>query len=95
MPFANYMRNQEVSYMKQEQFFTAVKLKEGLFTDSGYRFRYNIFNKTSSKNILFGSTEKIEFYDLQVYNHDEFEMGQYDDPEFYYFAELWFRLQVQ
>lgn len=46
-PFANYMRNQD-SYMKQEEFFTTIKMKDGLFTDSGYRFRYNVYNKTSN-----------------------------------------------
>lgn len=39
--------------------------------------------------------EKLEFYDIETFNHDEFDLvkkGYGDD--FYFFSELWFRLQV-
>ena len=60
----------------------------GKFTDSGYRFRENIFK--NGYNIFPGPVERDTFYDVTIYSSDTVSVGlEYDKV-----AEMYFRLSV-
>lgn len=66
-----------------------IPMNSGKFTDSGYRYRRNTFDKNDNWFPLFGPT-KIEFYDYISYNSDTFDVGAGSNR----IAEIYFRLAV-
>ena len=53
----------------------AVSLRPGLFSDTGYRFRKNIFERID--NWVPGFSEiKNKFYDIRLYNSDQIVVGK-------------------
>lgn len=73
---------------------TSIKLKENEFTDSGYRFRYETYEKSDADYFdPWTPNKKTNFYSLQVYNHDTFDFDE-SNAKHDYFAELYYRLDA-
>ena len=62
----------------------------GYFTDAGYRFKRHLFSKNDE--IMFGSEHEIEFYSLDTYNEDIFEMPPGVAETGLRLAEIFFRI---
>ena len=68
-------------------------MREGEFTDTGYRFRYESYNRTDADYFdPWKETLTESFYSLQLYNHDTFSINE-SKSEKYFFAELFYRLE--
>jgi len=64
-------------------------MKKGKFSDTGYRFRKNDFNRID-KWYPFGLQVIDTFFDLTFYNSDTFDVGK--DSKV--IAEMYFRLEI-
>ena len=67
----------------------SIPLATGKFSDTGYRFRKNIFNR-NDEWAPFSNESEEEFYDILQYNSDTFDVG----PEYPKIAEMYFRLNA-
>ena len=77
----------EFPIRESEIWLPSIPLRSGLYTDTGYRFVKNIFEKQDQWIPFFPNT-KIEFYDLNLFNHDTFEVKE----EINEIAKLYFRI---
>jgi len=66
-----------------------IPMKSGLFSDTGYRFRQNYFNRYDDWYPL-GSYNSTIFYDLHFYNSDTVTVGD----DYTKIAEMFYRLEV-
>ena len=64
-------------------------MTDGLFTDAGYRFRRNTFDRLDYWYPFIESTEQT-FWDVKVFNSDTFLTGDETQP----IAEIYFRLDI-
>lgn len=71
---------------KTELYMPMFPLKEGVYTDGGFRLRKNIFSHIS--HWLYQNEKLRTFYDIQLFNHDTFEVHK----DFNYSAQIYFRL---
>ena len=72
----NFVKQEDKYIENSEKWFTSIKLKKGEFTDTGYRFTFN--NYTRLDNDSFNPFNKYTFktfYQLNLFNHDTFDMG--------------------
>ena len=60
----------------------------GKFTDTGYRLRKNVVN--TSDSWLTNAGTNLEYYNLQLYNHDTFNVGD----DFQTIGTMFFRLDI-
>ena len=67
----------------------SIPLKAGTFSDSGYRFRENVFEKQDSYIPFWGRNEE-SFYDMIFYNSDQVSVGK----DFMSIAEMYFRIDT-
>ena len=66
-----------------------VPLKPGFFSDTGYRFRENVFEMTDSW--IPGVPGKVKkFYDVTLFNSDTVSV----DSDYMGVAELYFRIDI-
>jgi len=72
-----------------EKWLTAIPLKEGVFTDAGYRFRKNEFTKSDYYWPFWGKNV-VEFFDVVFYNNDPMKAL----PEHNYMANIYFRFDI-
>lgn len=90
------MINQKIDFTDRDEFAVrmneiyvpAIPIKSGLFSDTGYRWRYNKFeryDKWWSQNM----TTNL-FYDFMFYNSDTFTVSEEETR----LAEMYFRLEV-
>ena len=63
------------------------------FTDAGYRFRKNVFEKLDYW-IPFIEPQEITFWDTTIYNQDTFNSDVKHVGPLGAIAELWFRIAV-
>ena len=63
-------------------------LKQGVFTDTGYRMRKNVVE--IDDNWFWSDPQQNLFYDFRPYNYDVFEV----DHDFKFLATLYFRLDT-
>lgn len=78
----------EFAVRLNEVFIPSVHLASGLFSDTGYRFRYNIFERYDN---WWSSTVIVNiFYDYMFYNSDTFVVPESKTE----IAEMYFRLEV-
>ena len=67
----------------------SIPLKAGKYSDTGYRFRKNVFQRNRSwYSVIDDQDLETVFYDLQHYNTDTFDV----DPDFQFIARMYFRL---
>jgi len=64
-------------------------MKSSKFSDTGYRFRKNEFNR-HDKWYPFGEKVLETFFDITFYNSDTFDVG----TEAKTIAEMYFRLEI-
>ena len=64
-------------------------MKLGSFSDTGYRFRKNEFNRAENW-YPFGGLVKERFFDITIYNSDTFNVGSHNNIV----AEMYFRLEI-
>ena len=50
-----------------------IPIKSGVFTDVGYRYQRNFFDRLDSI-WPFGEYKRISFYNLIEYNHDQYDV---------------------
>ena len=67
-----------------------IPIDSGKFTDAGYRFRRNTFDKNDNFYPMSESTQ-VQFYDIIFYNSDTFAVDETTDDKI---AEIYFRLGV-
>ena len=67
----------------------ALKLKPGVFTDAGYRYRKNTLDKVDLW-VPGWYKEKEHFYDVTFFSSDEIEVG----IDYLPIAEIYFRIKV-
>ena len=74
---------------KNEIWMPVLKFKPGLYSDAGYRYRENTFDK---KDHWFpGIGKSLEkFYDMTFFSSDEIEVGQYYNT----IAEMYIRIKT-
>lgn len=77
------------SVRENEIFLSQAPMHRGAYTDGGYRFKFNKFNK---KDNFFtgGKTDTDVFYDMYFFNSDTFIHDDLTKP----IAEIYFRLAV-
>ena len=64
-------------------------MKLGFFSDTGYRFRKNAFNRKEDW-YPFGSSVMERFFDIPYFNSDTFDVGEDNNV----IAEMYFRLEI-
>jgi hypothetical protein len=67
-------------------------LREGFYTDAGYRFRHNVFNSSDSWFPVgfFNKGHHINFFNIIHYNTDTVEVS----PDHENLAKIFFRIDV-
>lgn len=78
----------EYAVRLNEVWFPSIPLKSGLYTDSGYRYRYNKFERYDH----WWSKQKITdlFYDMKFFSSDTFTVPKTQKV----LAEMYFRMEV-
>lgn len=81
--------NFAVSVRNKEKFLPSIPLSKGSYSDTGYRFRKNIFNRND--DWVHGYNEiQDTFYDFNVFNSDTLNIG----PKSNILAEMYFRIET-
>ena len=70
-----------------------IPLHKGIFSDTGYRFRRNTFERYDDW-VPWSKTVENEFYDLKFFNSDTMQLGPGLADAKKEIAEMYFRLEV-
>ena len=82
--------NKDLRYA--EKWLPSIPLKKGKYSDTGYRFRRNVFDHIDEWYP--GSQSNThEFFDVTNYNSDTIEIDEFNE-DFYGIAEMYFRLET-
>ena len=77
------------SLRENEVWLGSTSMKAGLFTDNGYRFRENVFEKTDNY-IPFLGKHLESFYDIVFFSNDQLSVGD----DFMTIAKIYFRIDI-
>ena len=79
--------------VQNELYLPSIPISAGKFSDVGYRYRANIFDRYDNYLRVEGALEptREKFYDYIFFNSDTFEV----DPDQYNLAEIYFRLNAR
>ena len=80
--------NFTVSVRNKELFFPSIPLSKGSFSDTGYRFRKNVFSRKD--NWIFENEVQETFYDFLIFNSDSMNI----DPKSNILAKMYFRIET-
>lgn len=74
------------------------KLQKGIYTDIGYRWQFNQFDRSDHDDLLdfhnAGYHKPIHFYNSKLFNYDTYIKSDQDVDNDFPIADIWIRLAI-